>query len=157
MYYFYKHSFITDPANQNALPQWIVQVYVKDDKFKNVFFNCSKFDIKQYAGSAFQEWYDKELNNIDWTSFNARISDLANACVKQLEIYYSTKRKPKNTRLMHSTERHHLAALAATQFPQLVLKYSEYQRLFYQGDGIGVPVYETTLDRSTFMVLCFLI
>lgn len=127
----------------------------KDDQFKNAFFNCSSFDIKRYAGSSFQEWYDDKLHAVDWKNFNEHIKDLADVCVKQLEIYFSTKQKPKESRLMHSTERHHLAALVAIQFPQLVLKYSEFQRQFYQEDGIGCPVFKTTFICSTFMVLCF--
>ncbi|KAH9388418.1 hypothetical protein TYRP_023511, partial [Tyrophagus putrescentiae] len=84
--------------HDQVLPKWIVQVHV-DDQFKNFFFDCSQFDIKLlFVNSPFLTWYEEKLDTSNFKDFNNNINFLADFCVTQLETFYSTKQKPKQTR-----------------------------------------------------------
>ncbi len=134
-----------------AQPNWILQV-PNSDQFKNFFFNCSQFDVNQLlVNSPFLNWYKEKLDSTNWLDFNLNINILTEVCVKELETYYSTKQKPKQTRLMHSTERHHLSAIVAFQLPQLVTKYAEFQLQHLQ-KSFTCSRFQTSPFRPTFMV-----
>ncbi len=125
----------------------------KEDQFKRVIFDCSKFNVKLFfINTSFFDWYEGELNTTNWKDFNSNINDLAEACVKQLETFYSTKQKPKETRMMHSTERHHLSAVVAFQFPQLVSKYTEFQ-LQHEHKTLDCTFTRSSPNYASFMVM----
>ncbi len=140
-------------AQNSTLPKWIVELHNKDqDQLKNVFFNSSQFDIKSFlANYSFLDWYENKLETSDWKEFNFQINLLVDVCVKQLETYFSTKQKPKTTRMMHSTERHHLSSAVTYHFPKLVLKYSEYRLQCKQGI-LDFSKMKTSPCRLHFMV-----
>lgn len=92
------------------------------------------------------------MDTTNWKDFNTNISFLVECCVKQLETFYSTKQKPKQARMMHSTERHHLSASVAIHFPQLVVKYAEFQFL-HQQENLNDSQTNTSTKRLTFMVM----
>lgn len=151
-------SFVSEKIESNSVnyhaqvfPKWIVKVHV-EDQFKNFFFNCSQFDLKLLLGnSPFLTWYEEKLDTSNWKDFNTNISFLADFCVLQLETFYSTKQKPKQTRMMHSTERHDLSAVIAFQLPKLVHKYTEFQ-FQHKQENINCSQINTSTNRSTFMV-----
>ncbi len=143
---------LDEKLENQVFPKWIVPVH-KEDQFKNVFFNSSLFDVNFLAAnSPFLNWYTANLNTSSWTDFNSHTNVLVDICVKQLETYFSTKRNPKKSRLMHSTERHHLSAVVAFQFPQLVTKYAEFQLQYIQ-ENLNNSKVKTYPNRSTFMVI----
>lgn len=125
----------------------------KEDQFKNVFFNGCQFNLKQFlAKTSFLDWYENKLDSSSWKDFNIHINELADVCVKQLETYFSTKQKPKQTRLMHSTERHHLSVIVTFHFPSLVTKYAEFQLQLKQRI-LDCSQIRTSPNRSQFMVM----
>lgn len=141
-----------DQANPKDFPNWIVRINKKDETEK-VFFDFSKFNLKLiFANSSFSEWYKENLETANWKDFNSYTNELVDVCVKQLETYFSTKQKPKQTRMMHSTERHHLSAIVANHFPFLVSKYTEFKLKHNEGDLKWFQT-KTTPNRSTFMVM----
>ncbi|KAH9387997.1 hypothetical protein TYRP_009199, partial [Tyrophagus putrescentiae] len=154
-------SFVSEKIESNSVnyhaqvfPKWIVKVHV-EDQFKNFFFNCSQFDLKLLLGnSPFLTWYEEKLDTSNWKDFNTNISFLADFCVLQLETFYSTKQKPKQTRMMHSTERHDLSAVIAFQLPKLVHKYTEFQ-FQHKQENINCSQINTSTNCSTFMDFFF--
>ncbi len=149
-----KNYFSEDQAKtpDSILPNWIVQVH-KEDQFKNVFFNSCQFNLKQFlAKTSFLDWYKNKLDSSSWKDFNLHINELADVCVNQLETYFSNKQKPKQTRLMHSTERHHLSVTVTIHFPSLVSKYAEFQLQFKQ-KLLDCSQIKTSPNRSHFMVM----
>ena len=141
-----------DQANPKDLHNWIVQINKKDEVEK-VFFDFTKFNLKVlFANSSISDWYKEKLETANWKDFNSFTNELVDVCVKQLETYFSTKQKPKQTRMMHSTERHHLSAIVANHFPSLVTKYTEF-KLQYNEGNLNCFQTNTSPNRANFMVM----
>ncbi|KAH9403227.1 hypothetical protein TYRP_015107, partial [Tyrophagus putrescentiae] len=116
------------PSFHTSNPEMHPESFVSEKIESNSVNYHAQFDLKLLLGnSPFLTWYEEKLDTSNWKDFNTNISFLADFCVLQLETFYSTKQKPKQTRMMHSTERHDLSAVIAFQLPKLVHKYTEFQ------------------------------
>ena len=134
------------------LPVWIT--LLGNQLHDGYYFEACAFDVKSNTSEQFHLWYATKLSTCNWPDFTKKVSELVADHAELLEEFFSCCKKPKPLprRVMHSTERHHLAAMVAKEFPLLSSQYAQFKRQHSQGYLQATKMCKTTFRDQDFYV-----